>query len=187
MLESCIYTCIFAEYFKNCIFVTKLCHILTENHGEGRTKRTNICVGWECKPMGGFWILLNDWGGKNILFVKMETLSNDKGAEIFRQNWKGTQKTWFSCSHETEDLPFKVLYTFLQLFFSMGIPKNCGCFWSLCRTRTEFWGQGAVGKVLPEKYWRMLSQSAVPELENCNSALILCKQEMGNSSSPTVN
>lgn len=29
-------------------------HILTENQGEGRTRGTNICVGWECKSVGGF-------------------------------------------------------------------------------------------------------------------------------------
>lgn len=52
-------------------------------------------------------------GEKTSLFVKMETLSNDKRAEIFRQNWNGTQRTLFSYSHEIEDLPFKVLYMFL--------------------------------------------------------------------------
>lgn len=32
-----------------------------------------------------------------------------------------------------------------------------------------------------KKYWRMLSWSAAPEPVNFNSALTLCKQEMGNS------
>lgn len=32
-------------------------------------------------------------GKKTSLFVRMETVSNDKGAEIFGQNWNGTQRT----------------------------------------------------------------------------------------------
>lgn len=41
--------------------------ILSENPRGGGN---NICVGWECKSVGGFWILLNDWEKKHVYLLK---------------------------------------------------------------------------------------------------------------------
>lgn len=80
----------------------------------------NICVGWECKSVGGFWTLLKWLGGKTCLFVKMETISNDRGAEIFRQSCNGTQRTFFKFSWNKIPL-YEIAYIFLWLLYKIFI------------------------------------------------------------------
>lgn len=110
----------------------------------------------------------------------METISNDKGDEIFRQNCNGARRTLFSFLMKQRTSHPRHCTHVLNFFFPREFLKTVEA-WSVCKTRTETWGQGAVGKVPPERSCRMLSWSALPDHGNFSSALILCEQEVSYS------
>lgn len=48
----------------------------------------------------------------------METISNDKGAEIFRQSCNGTQRTFFKFSWNKVP-PYEIAYIFLEFLYKL--------------------------------------------------------------------